>query len=301
MLGRPLHSLAVLLLTSGLASVAYGTWTQRGRRTHHKDRYDRYEALPLSNRQEDRLGENATGGGIGRRLAAHWRVVLAALLLLLICGRAALVWIIMKNVECAQPTYLVRSTSSYSRRVLTFQGYLPLVLALFHAYRNYPSEASSIAGPGLSRKALLEYVVFLLLHESTRFVLPALLLGCSTSAALKALYLRSTYICPGAHVLVWMIPKLSFLGFLIDCIIVIAVYSLLEPLSNGDDIRSKGVVEAHVLTGLSLIVSLPYREAPMSRLRPECNWLTFEGIFRGPRRSRHHHVYRLPGASFLDV
>lgn len=109
-LDRPLHTIAVVLLLSGLAIVAYETWALKNRRPNASDRG--YVAIPLaegngrpSSEETWPLEERPVPrGGLTRKAIA----MLLVALLFLLGARIALVWAVLREVECAGPTLLVR-------------------------------------------------------------------------------------------------------------------------------------------------------------------------------------------------
>lgn len=90
--------------------------------------------------------------------------------------------------------------------------------------------------------------------------MPSLLLSISSFlVVVKTSALRSTYICPVANSAATTIPTLQFLGFLIDCIVVQAVYRLVDDaISPADDwtIHLQDGTSNLLLVGLTLIVRL---------------------------------------------
>ncbi|KAF2188703.1 glycosyltransferase family 90 protein [Zopfia rhizophila CBS 207.26] len=243
---RPLHTIGIVLLLSGLAIIAHGTLTARNRRAYHKERYI---AIPLSengrldSREPSPLGQR----GLERSLFdAKSRAALVVALLFTICVRVAIYQRVMKDVECAGPTAL---------------AFLPFILAVFHAARNLKLPLATNLETSLPPKAFPEHVVQFLFRGTTRYILPSFLLSLSEFlAALRATSLRSTYICPTANGTAWLIPKLQFLGFLIDCTAVLVLYSLIEDRAERfgiDDAISelKDTARNNVLVGLTFIVS----------------------------------------------
>ena len=115
-LDKPLHTLALVLLLTGLALVAAEAWSSR-RRPHHHTHYPpqqpaTYIALALSNVQTRHPGEEiwSEAGLHGRPRAWSVRAVgaLLALLLFAICGRIAIFYRVISHVECSGPSAWVR-------------------------------------------------------------------------------------------------------------------------------------------------------------------------------------------------
>jgi hypothetical protein len=119
-LDRPLHTIAAVLLLSGLAVVAYETRAAKTRRPQHV--HDRHVAIPLqdangrSSSEEDWSSEARTPPyrGLSQRALA---VMLAALLCLL-GARIAVFHAIIKDVECAGPQLTVRPRPLRASRTL---------------------------------------------------------------------------------------------------------------------------------------------------------------------------------------
>ncbi|ORY11304.1 hypothetical protein BCR34DRAFT_614650 [Clohesyomyces aquaticus] len=250
---RPLHTIGIVLLFSGLAIVAHGTLAARNRGTHRKGRSD---AIALSNGNGNGNGNGRHGSresspagerGLARSLLdARSRAALVMLLLFTICVRVAIYQRVMKDIECAGPTAL---------------AFLPLVLAVFHAGRDFHLQGPVLPTwrAELSPKKVLDHVVQLIFRGATRYVLPALLLSLSGFlSALRATSLRSTYICPIADGSASLIPKLQFLAFIIDCAAVIALYSLIDDRVAHLDEKLTGLKDTarnNVLVGLTFVVS----------------------------------------------
>ncbi|KAF2475770.1 uncharacterized protein BDR25DRAFT_300755 [Lindgomyces ingoldianus] len=251
---RPLHTIGIVLLLSGLAIVAHGTLTVRNRIAHRKTS----DAIPLSNgygngngngnsrhmsREASPFGER----GLARSLLdARSRAALVMLLLFTICVRVAIYQRVMKDVECAGPTAL---------------AFLPLVLAVYHAGRDFhlQTPVRPTWKAELTPKRVLERAFQFIFCGATRYVLPSLLLSLSSFlAALRATALRSTYICPLANGTASIIPKLQFLGFIIDCAAVLALYSLIDDRVALIDDKLTGFKDStrnNVLVGLTFVAS----------------------------------------------
>jgi hypothetical protein len=136
------------------------------------------------------------------------------------------------------------------------------VLALYHSLR-HPSQRQYPAWSADSRpRTYLDRALNLIYDGSTRYIAPAALLSISSFLVLvKTSALRSTYICPVANSAATTIPTLQFIGFLIDCFVVQAVYRLIDDgISPADDwtIHLQDGTSNHLLVGLTLIVRLPY-------------------------------------------
>lgn len=111
-LDRPLHTIATVLLLSGLAIVAYETRAANKRRPHHPHHPpDRYVAIPLQDGNGRPSSEESWSSedrpiqhhGLSSRALA---VTLAALLCLL-SARIAVFHAVIKDVECATPQLTV--------------------------------------------------------------------------------------------------------------------------------------------------------------------------------------------------
>jgi hypothetical protein len=79
-----------------------------------------------------------------------------------------------------------------------------------------------------------------------------LLLSLSSFLAIIRNYtLRSTYICPQANGVAAAIPGLQFLGFLLDCGVVLMLYTLVEDgADENNSQRSNEVIGVTFLVGL---------------------------------------------------
>lgn len=108
-LDRPLHTVGVVLLLSGLAIIAYETWAWKNRRSTANERY---VAIPLTEGNGRPSSEEAwpPEERTFRRGALSRRGLAALLVLLLfgLCGRIALFFAVMKDVACTGPTVIVR-------------------------------------------------------------------------------------------------------------------------------------------------------------------------------------------------
>ncbi|KAF2442837.1 glycosyltransferase family 90 protein [Karstenula rhodostoma CBS 690.94] len=249
-LDRPLHTIAAVLLLSGLAVVAYETRAAQTRRPHshsHSQRA-RHVAIPLQDgngrpsSEEEWSSEERTPQyrGLGQRALA---VMLAALLCLL-GARIALFHAVLKDVECAGPQ---------------LTAFLPLLLALFHAYRT-PKDRSQPAWSAESSSVThLDRFVHFFLYGTTRYILPSLLLAISSFiTTLRTSVLRSTYICPASTSAASLVPKLQFLGFLVDCILVLLLYRLVDEglsQSESNSPEPKDGTTVHGLIGFTFIAS----------------------------------------------
>jgi hypothetical protein len=141
------------------------------------------------------------------------------------------------------------------------QPFLAPVLALYHSLR-HPSQRQYPAWSADSRpRTFVDRILNFVYDGSTRYILPAALLSMSSFLVLvKTSTLRSTFICPIANSSATTIPTLQFLGFLIDCIVVQAVYRLIDDgISPADDwtIYLQDGTSNHLLVGLMLVVWLP--------------------------------------------
>jgi hypothetical protein len=107
---KPLHTVAALLLLTGLAIVAIEAWAFRSAQPQPPRRY---VAIALGHGQRRPPGEElwTEAGAPVRRRAWSVKAVgaLLAVLLLAVCGRLGLYYRIMKDVECSAPSAMVRS------------------------------------------------------------------------------------------------------------------------------------------------------------------------------------------------
>ncbi|EAT79859.2 hypothetical protein SNOG_12561 [Parastagonospora nodorum SN15] len=239
---KPLHTVAVVLLLTGLAVVAIEAW---GYRTAQPHLPPRYVAIPLGNGQS-RPGEEiwTEAGAPSRRRAWSVKAVgaLLGVLLFALCGRIAIYFRVMKDVECSGPSAM---------------AFLPLVLALYHHLR-HPSQRQYPAWSADSRpRTQLDRVVNFVYDSSSRYIIPAALLSISSFLVLvKTSALHSTYICPVANSAAATIPTLQFIGFLVDSFLVQAIYRLVDDgISPADDwtIYLQDGTSNHLLVGLTFI------------------------------------------------
>jgi hypothetical protein len=104
---KPLHTVAVVLLLTGLAVVAIEAW---GYRSAQPQLPPRYIAIPLGDGQS-RPGEEiwTEAGAPSRRRAWSVKAVggLLGILLFAICGRIGIYYRVMKDVECSGPSAMV--------------------------------------------------------------------------------------------------------------------------------------------------------------------------------------------------
>jgi hypothetical protein len=105
---KPLHTVGVVLLLTGLAVVAIEAW---GRGAAHPQPPTRYIAIPLGDGQSRPPGEEiwTEAGALGRRRTWSVKAVgaLLAVLLFAICGRIGIFYRVMKDIECSGPSALV--------------------------------------------------------------------------------------------------------------------------------------------------------------------------------------------------
>lgn len=111
-LDRPLHTVATVLLLSGLAIVAYETHAAKTRRPQNPS--DRYVAIPLQqgNRRpssEDLWSAEERPFHHHHALSPRALAVLLAALLCLLGARIAVFHAVIKDVECAGPQLTVRA------------------------------------------------------------------------------------------------------------------------------------------------------------------------------------------------
>ncbi|KAF2661912.1 glycosyltransferase family 90 protein [Lophiostoma macrostomum CBS 122681] len=133
--------------------------------------------------------------------------VLAILLTLPISARIGLSWWVLKHVECTGPSAL---------------PILPLLVAGYYSL----DDTQDLDLDSKSR-ARLEEDYPATTSAPRRYILPYLLLAASGFwlTSIAAL-LRSTTICPVTRI--WAVPRLSTLGFALDCVIVALLYALLN-------------------------------------------------------------------------
>jgi hypothetical protein len=95
-------------------------------------------------------------------------------------------------------------------------------------------------------------------YGTTRYILPSLLLAISSFInTLRTSVLRSTYICPAATSAASFVPKLQFLGFLVDCILALLLYRLVDEglsQSESDSPEPRDGTTVHGLIGFTFIV-----------------------------------------------
>lgn len=107
---KPLHTVAVVLLLTGLAIVAIEAW---GYRAAHPQLPPRYVAIPLSEGSTRPPGEEiwTEAGAPLRRRAWSVKAVgaLLAVLLFAVCGRIAIFYRVMRDIECSGPSAMVRT------------------------------------------------------------------------------------------------------------------------------------------------------------------------------------------------
>lgn len=105
---KPLHTVAVVLLLTGLAIVAIEAWSSRSSQPQPPTRYI---AIALNQVQSRHVAEEiwTEAGQPGRRRGWSVRAVgaLLAVLLFAICGRIAIFYRVTKDVECSGPSALV--------------------------------------------------------------------------------------------------------------------------------------------------------------------------------------------------
>jgi hypothetical protein len=251
----------VLLLT-GLLIVAVEAWPGQ---PHQPQLPARYVAIPLSDGHSRQHAEQhwTEAGLVGRKKSWSVKAVgaLLAVLLFAICGRIGVFYRVMKDVECSGPTALVcvhvafYAALQYTDRS---QPFLPVVLALYHSIRR-PSQRQYPAWSADARpKTLLERVVTFVYGESTRYIIPSVLLSISSFLVLvKTGVLRSTYICPVSNSTAALVPTLQFVSFVLDTVIVQLLYRLIDDgVSPRDDwtIHLQDGTSNAMLIGLTLTV-----------------------------------------------
>ncbi|KAF2105805.1 hypothetical protein BDV96DRAFT_694595 [Lophiotrema nucula] len=246
-LDRPLHTAATLLLLTGLtfaACQAVLTWR------HPAPVQENYMLISLNNDDDDDDDESLADDPLpsGRPSAAYpisgTRLGLLAVLVLAICARATLFWRIMKGVECATTSPLV---------------FLPLAVALFHTALNRRSIIALYNPQNTHLKSILDFMVHAAFRGSTRYILPALFL-CASGFLIdwQANLLRSSYICPITTGGVRLIPRLQWVGLMVDCVIVFLLYTLFDARWTSERDRSPSVTgyDNHLLlVGLAFCIS----------------------------------------------
>ncbi|KAF1838277.1 hypothetical protein BDW02DRAFT_565094 [Decorospora gaudefroyi] len=246
-LDKPLHTIAVVLLLTGLAVVA----TEAGSSRNTQPRPTaRYVAIALRHGQSRPASEEiwTEAGQPGRRRAWGVRAVgaLLAVLLFAICGRVAIFYRVIKDVECSGPSTL---------------AFLPLVAALYHSLRHpslrqYPAWS---ADPRPRTQPQLDRLSAFIFDASTRYIAPSLLLSISSFLVIiKSGTLRSTYICPTANSTATIVPSLQGLAFLLDCLLVQLIYRLVDDgIAPPDDwtIHLQDGTSNLLLVGLTLVAS----------------------------------------------
>ncbi|KAF2714255.1 glycosyltransferase family 90 protein [Pleomassaria siparia CBS 279.74] len=246
---RPLRTLAVVLLLSGFAIIAHGVLASR---FYSPQLNNSYTAIPLSDGNGNgngRMGSRDASPLGDERKGLHERrtgtKALAGLLLLLVLtiwGRAMIHQRIVKDVECTAPTSV---------------ALLPLILAIFHAWRG--SDAQLIMLYRNAKVPLLERAMQFACHESTRYVLPSFLTFVSSLwVTSKTNALRSTYICPLVNSTTSVILWLQSLGFLFDVVILLVLYRLLSEGSTNLNNIGGGVkygYKIHAMVGSAFVIS----------------------------------------------
>jgi hypothetical protein len=120
---RPLHTVGIVLLFSGLTIIAYDAWTAAHR--------------PLAGRSQYNLIDLDVDEGIGRPLArdssptgpisarpreleSRKRLIAACVLLFTLCCRIAVYWRVQTHIECTSPSALVGKPWTFRCRLLFF-------------------------------------------------------------------------------------------------------------------------------------------------------------------------------------
>lgn len=261
-LDKPLHTICLVLLLTGLLVVAVEAWPGR---PHQPQLPARYVAIPLTDGHSRQHAEQqwTEAGLVGRRKPSNVKAVgaLLAVLLFAICGRIGVFYRVLKDVECSGPSPVVCSNEKSCRYVTYLQRhqtFLPIVLALYHSIR-HPHQPQYPAWSADSRpKTLLERVLTFTYGDSTRYIVPSILLSVSSFLVLvKTSALRSTYICPVSNSSAALIPTLQFVGFVLDTCIVQLLYRLVDDgISPIDDwsIRLEDGTSNNMLIGLTFTV-----------------------------------------------
>ncbi|KAF2012960.1 glycosyltransferase family 90 protein [Aaosphaeria arxii CBS 175.79] len=236
-LERPVHTAGLTFLVSGFAIVAFGIISARSKNSSHHTGH--YEVVPAHYEEANGLEKTAHGASTDRnRLDMTTRVLLAIALSFIACARVAVTWRILKDIECARPSYL---------------PLLPLLFAIYIGSRDLKTCASKI----LRQPRSLGEVVTQIIHgSSTRFVLPAILVWIVMRSELKATEWPSTAVCTISNGAIALIPRLQLAGLLLDCAALIVVYNLFsERGSNNNDCApsTTSTAKSAVLVGLVLI------------------------------------------------
>ena len=159
----------------------------------------------------------------------------AAALILAIDARALVFWRISKDGGCTGPSTL---------------PLLPLAVVAFHSLHDVPI---SYSNPEKKIRQLEDSSVSEV-RSPIRYALPCLLLAASGFwlTSLNAL-IRTTHICPLATDAPRTISRLAFLGFILDCTVILLVFALLNDRNGKAHQDAKRPANVAIL-GSSLIV-----------------------------------------------
>lgn len=250
-LDKPLHTVGVLLLLTGLAIVALEAWLSPN--SHPRPPQPprppaRIVAIALSEGQRSSCGEETWTEewqpAIHRGPAIRAIGVCPAVLVFSICGRIAVLHRVLKDVECTVPSMM---------------PFLPLVLALYHSISHTGQRQHPASSADSRPRTYLDRIHSFAFDVSTRYITPAILLSISCFlSSLKVDALRSTYICPVANSAATVIASLQFIGFLLDCVIVQVLYRLTnDGISSLDErpIQRPGGTSSHSIIGLAFVAS----------------------------------------------
>jgi hypothetical protein len=122
-LDKPLHTVGVVLLLTGLAIVAFDAW---GSRSAQPPPPPRYVAIPLGDGQSrsarEEIWTEAGAPGWRRPWSVKTVGALLAVLLLAVCGRIGIFYRVLKDVECSGPSAMVCASPSSSPCDVTDMG-----------------------------------------------------------------------------------------------------------------------------------------------------------------------------------
>lgn len=208
---RPVHTAIIVLFIAGILSIALHRLLSGQYSVKHGD--TEYNALPLEDRGRPNypssISQNSRSG------ADPWslrRLRLACFaLVLLICGRVAITWRILKDLQCSKPTV---------------EPYVPLLLATytflaFHRKepRHLDDDISSTVWQSLGQS---------LLRSRFRYILAALLLAWGSSLGIHASRRDSTYICTHTVPFSTSLPPLQYMGLILDSVALLLVDKVLS-------------------------------------------------------------------------
>lgn len=208
---KPIHTAIVVLFFCGAGIIGAERILKR-RGSNRVSRRDHYQSVPLEDgpHHSPRHSSPVSQNRPGIRAFSAPRACLALLLVVAICVCIALLQRILKDVQCAKQSY---------------QAFLPLVLALNDIWFSQRRQESYGDGHKGTIYKLLTRHIF---HSRLRYLLPTIMLGWSSaSSASIGSFPRSTYICSQSSE-ASLVPTLQNASFLLDAIIVLTLYHLLE-------------------------------------------------------------------------